>query len=88
MHVLLTLPLVGGEWSASRPGRFTLGERVPGTHWRGGWLGPRDGLDDMERRTFLPHRDSTPTPQSSSPVASRHTDCAIPALKSSELARK
>jgi hypothetical protein len=26
----------GDEWSASRPGRFTLGEREPGTHWIGG----------------------------------------------------
>jgi hypothetical protein len=32
-HVLLTSALVGGEWSASLPGRFTPGERVPCTHW-------------------------------------------------------
>jgi hypothetical protein len=25
----LTSALVGGEWSASRPGRFTSGERAP-----------------------------------------------------------
>jgi hypothetical protein len=31
----LTSPLDGGEWSASRPGRFTPRERVPGTHWIG-----------------------------------------------------
>jgi hypothetical protein len=37
-----TSALDGGEWSASRPGRaFTTGERTPGTHWRGGWVGPR-----------------------------------------------
>jgi hypothetical protein len=29
MHIFLTSALVGGEWSASRPGRFTLGEEVP-----------------------------------------------------------
>jgi hypothetical protein len=45
--------LVGGEWSASRPGRFTLGERAPGTHCIGSWVGPRDGLDDVEKRKFL-----------------------------------
>jgi len=28
--------LEGGEWSASRPGRFTPMERAPGTHWIGG----------------------------------------------------
>jgi hypothetical protein len=37
----LTSALDGGEWSASRPGRFTPGERAPGTHWIGGWVGPR-----------------------------------------------
>jgi hypothetical protein len=45
--------LVGGEWSASRPGCFTLGERAPGTHWIGGWVGPRAGLGDMEKRKFF-----------------------------------
>jgi hypothetical protein len=28
-------------------------ERAPGTHWIGGWVGPRAGLDDMEKRKFL-----------------------------------
>jgi hypothetical protein len=28
----LTSTLDGGEWSASNPGRFALGERVAGTH--------------------------------------------------------
>jgi hypothetical protein len=52
-HVFLTSALVGGEWSASRPGRFTPGERVPGTHWIGGCVGPRAGLGDVEKRKFL-----------------------------------
>jgi hypothetical protein len=46
-HVFLTLALVGGEWSPSRPCRFTSGERAHGTHWIGGWVGPRVGLDDV-----------------------------------------
>jgi hypothetical protein len=50
IHVFLTLALVGGEWSASRPGRFTPGERAPGTRWIAGWQGPRAGLDDMKKR--------------------------------------
>jgi hypothetical protein len=37
----LTSALHGGEWSASLPGRFTPRERAPGTHWIGGWVGPR-----------------------------------------------
>jgi len=31
-HSLIST-LDGGEWSASRTGRFTLSERAPGTHW-------------------------------------------------------
>jgi hypothetical protein len=53
IHIFLTSALVGGEWSASRPGRFTPGERVPGTHWIGGWVDPITGLDDLKKRKFL-----------------------------------
>jgi hypothetical protein len=49
----LTLALVGREWSASGPVRFTPGERAPGNHWIGVWLDPRAGLDDVEKRKFL-----------------------------------
>jgi hypothetical protein len=48
IHVFLTLALVGGEWSVSRPGRFTPGERAPSTLWLGGRVGPRTGLNDVE----------------------------------------
>jgi hypothetical protein len=40
IHVFLTSALVGGEWSASRPGHFNC---------IGGWVGHRAGLDDMEK---------------------------------------
>jgi hypothetical protein len=33
---ILTSALDGGEWSASRPGRFTPRKRTPSTHWIGG----------------------------------------------------
>jgi hypothetical protein len=46
----LTSALDGGEWSASRPGRFTPRERAAGTHWIGGWVGPRTGLDAGAKR--------------------------------------
>jgi hypothetical protein len=49
----LTSALVGGEWSTSLPGRFTPGERAPGTHWIGVWVDLRAGLDDLEKRKFL-----------------------------------
>jgi hypothetical protein len=48
IHIFLTSALAGGEWSASRPGRFTPGKRDHGTHWTGGWVDPRAGLDDVE----------------------------------------
>jgi hypothetical protein len=45
-YSVYTSVLDGGEWSASRLGpRFTPGERIPGTHCTGGWVGPRAGLD-------------------------------------------
>jgi hypothetical protein len=53
IHIFLTSALVLGEWSASRTGSFTHGERGPGTHWIGGWVGPRVGLDDVEKRNLL-----------------------------------
>jgi hypothetical protein len=49
---LLTSVLDGGEWSTSRPGRFTSGERAFGTHCIGGWMGLGAGLDAMEKRTM------------------------------------
>jgi hypothetical protein len=53
IHIFLTSALIGGEWSNSRPGRFTPGERTSGTHWIGGWVDLRAGLDDLEKRKFL-----------------------------------
>jgi hypothetical protein len=63
VHVFFTSALVGGDWSASRPGRFT-----PGTHWIGGWMGPRAGLDDLEDKKFLalPVRELKPSHSTSS----------------------
>jgi hypothetical protein len=49
----LTSALVGDEWLALRRGRFTPGERAPGTHPIEGRVGSRAGLDDMEKRKFL-----------------------------------
>jgi len=45
IHAFLTSALDGGEWSAFRPGRFTSSEIARGTHWIGGWVGPRAVLD-------------------------------------------
>jgi hypothetical protein len=76
MALVGTLALVGAEWSVSRACRFTSGERVPGTHYIGGWVDPRAGLDDMGKWKFLPYRDSNSDPSVVQPVGSRYTDYA------------
>jgi hypothetical protein len=60
----VTSALDGGEWSASRPGRFTPRERALGTHWIGDW-----GILDMVVKRKIPSPDGNRTlqPQSSSP---------------------
>jgi hypothetical protein len=51
-HIILTSALAGGEWSASRPGRFTSGEE-PQCPLEKRLVAPRAGLDDVEKRKFL-----------------------------------
>jgi hypothetical protein len=46
------LALVGGEWPTSCPDCFTPGEKALSTHWIGGWLGPRTGLEGTEKIKF------------------------------------
>jgi hypothetical protein len=59
----LTSALVGGEWSASRPCRFT--------HWIEGWVGPGVGLDALESRKSCSPGNRTRAAQ---PVVRRYTD--------------
>jgi hypothetical protein len=54
----ITLTLDGGEWSASRPGRFTTGERIPGTRCVGVWMCLRVGVDVAEKRNCLSFQES------------------------------
>jgi hypothetical protein len=57
----LTSALNGGEGSASHPSCFTLRERAPGTHWIGGWVGPRVVLDAVVKRKIpSPRGESNP----------------------------
>jgi hypothetical protein len=70
----LTSTLDGGEWSASRTGRFTLRERAPGTHWIGGWVGPRNSLDTVSKRNIpSPRQESNSDHTIVQPVASCYT---------------
>jgi hypothetical protein len=59
--------------SPSRP--FT-----PGAYCIRGWVDPRTRLDDVEGEKSCPYRDSNSDPSAVQPVASRYTDCDIPAL--------
>jgi hypothetical protein len=43
----------------------------------GGWVGPRVGLDDVEKRKFVTLQGLELRPSAVQPVASRCTDCAI-----------
>jgi hypothetical protein len=64
----LTSALDGGEWSAPRRGRFAPRERGPGTHWIGGWMGPRAVLDGVVGEKFpVPAGNRTLETRSSSP---------------------
>jgi hypothetical protein len=76
----LTSALDGGEWSGSRPGRFTPRERTPGTHWIGGWVGTRAVLDAVVRRKISsPRQEWNPRTPIIQLVAQRYTDWAMTA---------
>jgi hypothetical protein len=75
IHIFLTSALAGGEWSASRPCRFTPGRKIPRYP-----LDRTAGLDDVEKKKFLTTPGLEPDPSVVQPVGSRYTDCVIPAL--------
>jgi hypothetical protein len=59
-HVFLASALVGGERSASRPGRFTPGERVPvPIGLEAGWA-PESVWATLRTENCCPPRDSNP----------------------------
>jgi hypothetical protein len=63
----LTSALDVGEWSGTRPSRFT-----PGMHWIGGCVGPRAGLDVEKKKKNSYHcRESNPGRPTSSPLLYR-----------------
>jgi hypothetical protein len=69
---ILTLAVYVGEWLASRPGRLNPKERALGILFIGYWVGPRVGLDAVEKRKSLaPAGDLTPAVH---PVARYNTD--------------
>jgi hypothetical protein len=61
---LLTSALDKGVWPASLPGYFIPAGRALGTHWIGGWVIPRAGIDSVEKRKTLPLSGIEPRPSS------------------------
>jgi hypothetical protein len=60
----LTSTIVGGEWSATFPGRFIPRERAHSIHWIGGCTGLRGGLNAVKKNKKLaPARNRTPAIQ-------------------------
>ena len=62
----MTAGLEGSEWLAAGPG-LTYPRERPGTHFTGGWVGPRAGLDG--RKNLFPIGIRSRAVQ---PVVSRH----------------
>jgi hypothetical protein len=80
IHIFLTSALLGGEWSASRPGRFIPGKELPVPIVQEvGWT-PGPVWTTWRSNNSWPYRDSNLNLSVVQPVASRYTDCAIPAI--------
>jgi hypothetical protein len=76
--LFITSALEGDEWSALRSGHF-ISEESSGAHLIRGWVGPRTGLDAVEKRkisVFL--RNGTPSPLPYDPSSSYYTYWNIP----------
>jgi hypothetical protein len=64
---------VSGQLHA--PAALPPGERAPGTHWIGGWVGPTAVLDAVVKRTISsPRRELNPRTPIVQPVAQRYTE--------------
>jgi hypothetical protein len=49
----IILTLNGGVRSASLSDRFNIGKIAPGTHWIENYLGPKAGLEAIQKRKIL-----------------------------------
>jgi hypothetical protein len=61
------------------PAALLPGKQPPGTHWIGGWVGPRADLDDVERGKFFTLPGHNLLPLSLPASNCRYTNYAIPA---------
>jgi hypothetical protein len=67
IHVFLNSEIeVSGQYHS--PASLPPSERAPNTHWKGDWVGPSSGLDDVEKKKDLSLTETrTPIPRSSNP---------------------
>jgi hypothetical protein len=81
IHVFLTSTLIGGEWSASRSGRFIKWKEplVP-IRQETGWTS-EPVWTTWRRENSCPYRDSNSDPSIVQPVANCYIDCNLPAPK-------
>jgi hypothetical protein len=57
------------------PATLPLKERDPGTHWIGGWVGPRAVLDVVVKRKIpSPYQESNPITPIVQPITQCYTD--------------
>jgi len=63
------------EWVVIATPRPLYHREGPSTHCMGDWVGPRAGLDGCGKSRPPPGVDS----HTIQPVASRYTDCSVPA---------
>jgi hypothetical protein len=65
INVFITSELIGSESLASCPCRFNRKKKALGTHWVGGWVGPKTGPGRYQGVKILaPTKTQTPTLQS------------------------
>jgi hypothetical protein len=64
IHIFLTSELVGGEWSASRPGCFTPEERASGTPWIGTYIKCHRNASSSEECLVFRSLNPTSSPSS------------------------
>jgi hypothetical protein len=85
IHILLNSALAGSTWSVLGPDRFIPRERAPTTHWLGGWVDPRAGLDEVGKRKFLSLPGLTLDRSVVQPAVSLFTGYVIPAPVKAEM---
>jgi hypothetical protein len=56
---------------------FATGKKALGIHWIGDWVGPRSGMDNVERENSCPYWNSNTDLFVIQPIPNNYTDCNI-----------